>query len=72
MLEKHCVGQFVAITWRESLLGGGDEYFDGEGKLFAAYLVTDYDAYCDRSSFVETFGEVPVCASQLITTDLCK
>ena len=70
--ERHCVGRFVAISWRQSLLGGGDEYFDGEGKLFAAFLVTDYGAYCNRSAFSQTFGEVPVCSSQLIITDLCK
>ncbi len=70
--ERHCAGEFVAISWRESLLGGGDEYFDGEGKLFAAFLISDTTQYCNRSSFAESFGKVPVCSSQLIITDLCK
>ena len=71
VLTHHCVGAYRSVAWRELLLGGGDEYFDGAGQLMAAFLVTDYGAYCNGSSFSQTFGTMPTCPTQLVTQDLC-
>ena len=71
VVERHCVGQFRAVSWRESVLGGGEEYFGGEGQLVAARLSTDYPAYCDFRSFTQAFGSVPACAEEMIVTPLC-
>ncbi len=68
----HCVGVYRSIAWREPLLGGGDEYFDGAGQLVAAYLDADHLAYCNGRGFSQTFGTIPTCPTQLITEDLCS
>lgn len=71
-VETHlCAGLYRSVSWRESLLGGGEEYFSGEGQLIAAKLFTDYFAYCDGTSFSQTFGAPPLCPTQRISTALC-
>src|SRR4029450_9096444 len=50
---------YRSVSWREPLLGGGDEYFDPAGRLIAAYLFTDYFAYCNGRSFTQKFGTIP-------------
>lgn len=66
-----CEGLYRSVTWRDFVLGGGDEYFDNAGQLTAAYLVTDYgSAYCGRS-FSRTFGAIPVCPGEVVSTSLC-
>ena len=67
-----CAGVFRSVTWRDHLIGGGDEYFDESGRLTAAYLVSDYGSqYCGRS-FSQTFGTVPACPGAVVTTSLCE
>ena len=53
-----CEGVFRSVRWRYFVLGGGDQYFDASGRLTAAYLTTDYNAYCGHS-FTQTFGDDP-------------
>lgn len=67
----HCVGVYRSVRWRESQLGGGEEYFSGEGRLIAASLNTDYHAYCNGTSFSQTFGVPPPCPSEPERTALC-
>jgi hypothetical protein len=69
--EHQCVGVYRSISWRDSLLGGGDEYFNHEGQLLAAFAITDYFPYCNGRSGSQVFGEVPVCPTARITTSLC-
>ena len=70
--ERHCLGRFRSVSWRESVLGGGEEYFGGEGQLFAAQVGTDYAAYCDFRSPTQVFGPVPECPTEMIVTSLCE
>ncbi len=72
LVERHCPGQFRSVVWREAMLGGGEEFFGGEGQLFAAQVSTDYPAYCDFRSFTQVFGPVPECATEMIVTPLCE
>ena len=69
--ERHCVGRFRSVSWREALLGGGEEFFGTNGQLLAAVLTTDYQAYCGGQSFSQVFGSVPTCSGELISTPLC-
>ena len=62
---------YRSVAWRETVLGGGEEYFDGKGLLTGAYLETDYGAYCSGSSSSQKFGTIPSCPSAPITEDLC-
>ena len=57
------------MSWRQERLGGGDDYFDEEGRLIAVHHFTDYPAYCGSRS--QSFGTVPTCPTQPATTALC-
>ena len=67
-----CGRRYRSVSWREPLLGGGEEYFDAGGRLIAAHLYTDYWAYCGGRSFTQTFGTVPTCAAKPLTKNLCR
>jgi hypothetical protein len=67
-----CGRRYRSVRWREPLLGGGEEYFDSGGRLIAAHLYTDYWAYCGGTSFGQTFGRVPTCATKLLERNLCR
>ena len=67
----HCSGVYRSVSWRDPVLGGGDEYFSNGGHLLAAFRITDYFPYCDGRSGSQVFGEVPVCPTERITTSLC-
>src|SRR5262245_4768198 len=53
----HCPGTYRSVSWREALLGGGEDYFNEEGRLIAVHHFTDYPAYC--GSFNQRFGATP-------------
>ncbi|MEO8219025.1 MAG: hypothetical protein ABI718_18265 [Acidobacteriota bacterium] len=67
-----CEGVYRSVSWNDSLLGGGEEFFNASGELIAASLHTDYGAYCGGTSFSQTFGEVPVCREAATSTPICK
>jgi hypothetical protein len=67
-----CGRRYRSVSWREALLGGGEEYFDTGGRLIAAHLYTDYPAYCGGRSFAQTFGTVPTCATKPVERNLCQ
>src|SRR4029450_5393312 len=67
-----CGRLYRSVSWREPLLGGGDEYFDPAGRLIAAYLFTDYSAYCNGRSFTQKFGPIPTCPTGPLVTDVCR
>ncbi len=69
---RACDGGYRQVRWNESLLGGGEEYFNAEGQLVAASLHTDYPAYCNRTSFTQTFGNRDACPARQNGTQLCK
>ena len=71
VMERHCSGQFKSVSWREAVLGGGEEFFASNGQLVAAKLSTDYPAYCGGQSFSQVFGAVPECREEVISTTLC-
>jgi hypothetical protein len=72
VVQRHeCVGVYRSISWRDSVLGGGEEYFSHDGRLVAAFRITDYFPYCDGRSGSQVFGDVPVCPTAPITTSLC-
>lgn len=66
-----CPGVYRSVTWREPVLGGGEEYFSLDGRLVAAYLYTDFFAYCGRTSVSQTFGERPPCPSERVSEPVC-
>ncbi len=68
---RHCVGVYRSVRWHDPLLGGGEEFFDGSGRLVAALLDSDTFAYCDSRSASEAFGTIPACPSQPLVQDLC-
>jgi hypothetical protein len=71
VVTTQCGGAYRSVSWRDFVLGGGDEYFDDAGRLTAASLVSDYgSAYCGRS-FSQTFGTVPECPGEVIRISLC-
>jgi hypothetical protein len=42
VFADHCVGVYRSLRWRErTLLFGSDEYFDANGQLIAAYVISD-------------------------------
>ena len=63
-----------SLSWRQpTLLFGSDEYFDMQGRLIAAYRISDaLDAFCNRSSPSETFGTIPSCPTTFVAIDLCR
>ena len=69
---RHCPGVYRSVRWSDAVLGGGEEYFDGDGYLFAAYAFTDYHAYCGRRSFTQTFGDRPECPEPPVTASVCS
>lgn len=69
---SECAGSYRSVRWNESRLGGGEEFFDAEGQLIAASLHTDYDAYCNGTSFHQFFGEIPVCSGEVSSKNLCQ
>jgi len=71
-LQTHqCAGLYRTVSWRDTALGGGDEYFDDAGRLVAASLVSDYGSqYCGRS-FTQTLGTIPECPGAVVSTSLC-
>ena len=71
MSSAHCVGLYRSLSRWEPMLGGRDEYFDGGGRLFAAFAATDYHAYCGGTSFLQSWGTPPSCPSAVIITDAC-
>ena len=68
---RACAHEHRSVSWRAPLVGGGGEYFDGGGRLIAAYRFADYGAYCGGRSFTRTFGTIPTCGTQPLTTSLC-
>lgn len=70
--ERHCVGVYVAIRLGDLLLGGATRYYDGDRRLFAVYQQTDYNAYCNNTSFDIIHGTLPTCPGQVIVTNLCR
>jgi hypothetical protein len=68
---SECAGVYRSVSWREQVLGGGEEYFGQRGRLIAAYLYADYTAYCRGRSFSRTFGEIPACPAPPSTTSRC-
>jgi hypothetical protein len=71
VVKSACGHRYRSVSWREPVLGGGQEYFDPGGRLIGAYLYTDYWAYCDGSSFSETFGTVPTCPTRPLAVSAC-
>jgi hypothetical protein len=70
--SRQCAGLYRTVSWRDNVLGGGDEYFDDSGRFAAASLVSDYGSqYCGRS-FTQTFGELPLCPGEITVTSLCR
>jgi hypothetical protein len=69
---SECAGSYRSVGWRDQVLGGGEEYFGQRGRLTAAHLYADYWAYCGGSSFAQTFGEIPACATPPSTKSLCR
>jgi hypothetical protein len=67
-----CGRLYRSVSWREPLLGGGDEYFDPAGRLIAAYLFADYGAYCNGRSFTQKFGTIPTCPTEPLVTNVCR
>ena len=72
VVASACGHRYRSVSWREPLLGGGEEYFDPGGRLIAAHVFTDYWAYCDSTSFSESFGTVPTCPTRPIAKTLCQ
>lgn len=70
--EYHCVGVYVAIAQGDRLLGGTTRYFDGDRRLIALVSQTDYNFYCNGTSFSITYGTVPACPNTPIVTNLCR
>ncbi len=71
MVASACGHRYRSVSWREPLLGGGEEYFDPGGRLIGAHLHTDETAYCDGTSLSETFGTVPTCPTRPLETAVC-
>jgi hypothetical protein len=69
--SRSCAGVYRSVAWNEVVLGGGEEYFAADGRLLGARLETDYRAFCAGTSFSQSFGSVPTCPGQPISTDLC-
>lgn len=70
--EIHCVGVFVAIDRRFGLPGGSTWYYDGERRLFAGEMHSDYASFCGGTSFSIVYGTIPTCPGSRIVTDLCR
>jgi hypothetical protein len=68
---SQCAGVYRSVSWRDQMLGGGEEYFGPRGGLIGAHLYTDYWAYCDGRSFSQTFGVIPTCARSPSTKSVC-
>ena len=68
---NECAGSYRSVSWRDFVLGGGQEFFDGDGRLVAATIWADYPAYCGRTSFDQKFGAPPACAGEPVRTPLC-
>ena len=66
-----CTGSHRSVVWREAVLGGGEEYFDADGRLVGAFLYTDYPAHCRGTSFSQTFGDRPGCGSAPVSEPVC-
>jgi hypothetical protein len=71
VVVRKCPGVYRSVAWRETVLGGGEEYFDAKGLLAGAYLETDYGAYCSGSSSSQKFGTIPSCPTPAITEGQC-
>jgi hypothetical protein len=67
---ERCVGSYRSISERNGL-GSSEEYFDANGRLMAAVVGADSNAYCNRTSFGGTFGKVPTCTTRFVTIDVC-
>ncbi len=71
VVTSACGHRYRSVSWREPLLGGGEEYFDPGGRLIGAHLYTDYTAYCDGSSFAQAFGTIPTCPTSPLAIAVC-
>ncbi len=67
-----CGHAYRSVGWQGPLVGGEEEYFEAGGRLIGAYRFSDYNAYCDGSSFSQTFGTIPTCATRLLEVRFCR
>ena len=46
-------------------------FFDASGRLVAGLRGSDSNTFCEGTSFVALYGELPAC-NQFVTADYCK
>lgn len=69
--ERHCAGSHIAIV-ESGGYGGVTRYFDGKRVLIGAFVTSDYNQYCNGSSFDIIYGTRPTCPTPEVVTNLCR
>ena len=69
--QRQCAGSHIAIV-ESGGYGGVTRYFDEKRVLIGAHVASDYNQYCNGSSFDIIYGTRPTCPTAEVVTNLCR